>query len=509
MNKKILFILVMWGMLFSSCTDWLDVTPENSIEEADLFKEATGFQNALNGVYEQMASTKLYGKELSFGMLDAMGRVWCLQGENFYNIKNYHYYYQAGTFAYDANDDIKEAIDGVWSTAYTAIANCNNIISNIDKLTGEDFRTGEPERLMIKGEALAARAWLHFDLLRMFAPAPRSNPSGLYIPYVKEFPYYGGQTPLTVEETMEAIEVDLKAAQEMIMAYDTLDLAHRAMLSGYNRFKGDFSTAVSGNDGSTVEMLPFYYYRGYRINALAVTGLMARFYSYWGGDKHSLAAANAQKVVDFLVYPEEKRPALEYVSIDARWNPDFKFSEDLIFCLSYPTLMTDYTEFATSSSNACLTISKYDEIWNDDFADAGDYRLVMIYDDQGDYMPLKNVPSKTGDAEVLAKIEDMVPMIRMSEMHFVLAEYYASIGQWAKAAEFITKVRVGRNCDGSVDLGITDMETFKARLLGEVRREFFAEGQTFFYYKKYGEKLIKDMNLDSFVVPTPDSENIH
>ena len=42
MNKKILFILVMWGMLFSSCTDWLDVTPENSIEEADLFKEATG-----------------------------------------------------------------------------------------------------------------------------------------------------------------------------------------------------------------------------------------------------------------------------------------------------------------------------------------------------------------------------------------------------------------------------------------------------------------------------------
>ena len=159
MDKKILFILVMWGMFFSSCTDWLDVTPENSVEETDLFKEATGFQNALNGVYEQMSSTKLYGKELSFGMLDAMGRVWCLQGENYYNIKKYHYYYQAGTFAYDANNDIKDAIDGVWSAAYTAIANCNNIINNIDNLTGEDFRSGESERLMIKGEALAARAW--------------------------------------------------------------------------------------------------------------------------------------------------------------------------------------------------------------------------------------------------------------------------------------------------------------------------------------------------------------
>lgn len=286
---------------------------------------------------------------------------------------------------------------------------------------------------------------------------------------------------------MKAIEEDLKAAQEMIMTYDTLDLAHRAMLSSHNRFDGNPSAAVSGSDGSSVEMLPFYYYRGYRINALAVTGLMARFYSYWGGDKHTLAAANAQKVVDFLVYPEEKSLALEYVSIDARWNPDFKFSEDLIFCLSYPTLVTDYTEFATSSSNACLTISKYDEIWNDDLADAGDYRLVMIYDDRGDYMPLKNVPSKTGDAEVLAKIEDMVPMIRMSEMHFVLAEYYASIGQWEKAAEFITKVRVGRNCDGSMDLGITNMETFKSRLLGEVRREFLVRGKLSSITKNMGK----------------------
>lgn len=44
MNKKILFILVMWGMLFSSCTDWLDVTPENSIEEADLSRRLLGFK---------------------------------------------------------------------------------------------------------------------------------------------------------------------------------------------------------------------------------------------------------------------------------------------------------------------------------------------------------------------------------------------------------------------------------------------------------------------------------
>lgn len=52
-----------------------------------------------------------------------------------------------------------------------------------------------------------------------------------------------------------------------------------------------------------------------------------------------------------------------------------------------------------------------------------------------------------------------------------------------QAANYLKEVRVGRNCLGDVDLGIVDMETFKARLLGEVRREFFQEGQTFFITK--------------------------
>ena len=215
MNKKIL-LLVVWGLILSSCSDWLDVSPKESIVEADLFKEATGFQNSLNGIYEQMASTELYGRELTYGMIDAMGQVYCLQGENYYNIKRYHYYYQAAKFEYDANDDIKNAFNSIWSMAYNTIANCNNIINHIDVLKPEDFRLGEAERQMIKGEALAARAMLHFDLLRIFAPAPASKPSGIYIPYVTDFPYYGGQVALSVEETMKKIETDLLAAKAVL-----------------------------------------------------------------------------------------------------------------------------------------------------------------------------------------------------------------------------------------------------------------------------------------------------
>ena len=112
-------------------------------------------------------------------------------------ISQYHYYYHGTKFAYDANKDIKNAIESIWAKGYNTIANCNNIINHVDDLKTEDFRGGEVERQMIKGEALAARALMHFDLLRLFAPALVSNPTSIYIPYVTEFPYYGGQVALS------------------------------------------------------------------------------------------------------------------------------------------------------------------------------------------------------------------------------------------------------------------------------------------------------------------------
>lgn len=90
-------------------------------------------------------STSLYGRELTYGLLDAMGQVYQLYGENYHygaGIKSYHYYYQGTRFAYDANDDIKRAIESIWSKGYNTIANCNNIIRNIDALKNGRFSWG-------------------------------------------------------------------------------------------------------------------------------------------------------------------------------------------------------------------------------------------------------------------------------------------------------------------------------------------------------------------------------
>ena len=48
--KKILYILI--GLfVFSSCDEWLDVTPNTDVPAKDLFTTENGFTSALAGLY--------------------------------------------------------------------------------------------------------------------------------------------------------------------------------------------------------------------------------------------------------------------------------------------------------------------------------------------------------------------------------------------------------------------------------------------------------------------------
>ena len=165
------------------CSNWLDVIPEDSVDEKDLFSTGEGYRNALNGVYRQMSQTSMYGQQMSWGFIDVLGQLYNTQ-----KLSNYSAYGIAGkNYAY-RDETVKSVIQVIWSNTYNSIANCNNIVGRI---TGEDpskFRGGEAEQHMIQGEALALRAFLHFDLLRLWAPAPVTNPSGNYMPYFENYP---------------------------------------------------------------------------------------------------------------------------------------------------------------------------------------------------------------------------------------------------------------------------------------------------------------------------------
>lgn len=504
MKKNIFSILAVAAALSATSCSWLDITPEDTVIEEELFSEAEGFHNAINGLYNTMADGALYGRELSYGFVEVLSQNYL--GGDPYNyasgLSRNSVYYPLFKYDYTGTEGVKQIIENIWSKAYFVIANANNIIKNVESLTPDKFRYGQEEKNMIKGEALAVRAMMHFDMLRLFAPAPAVADNAPYIPYLEDFPYYGGQAKETVESIMTKVVRDLQEAKELIKSYDTMDSEKMSKLSDFGRF----SLSIGGSNADA-----FYEYRGYRINIMAVTALLARAYNYRG--KHSEAFAEAKEAADFIY---DKDRALKALNYSTQVEFDRKFSPDLIFCLSDALMSENYQTYSVSTSNDFLNMdANVVKFENAPEADGGDTRfrfLVERNDKWGDvgYRPLKYLKSDV-DNEVAKRVADMLPVIRLSEMHFIMAEAKANEGNFSVtdgANYYLNLIREGRNCK-KMDLGIATMDDFKKQLFMEVRKEYFNEGHTFYYFKKYNELLTNKMQPESFVIPTPDSEEIN
>ena len=77
--KKLNFIikcgLALLLLSFYSCESWLNVTPSDRLSEEMLFNDREGFVKALNGVYIELNTNELYGRNLTAGALDVAIRL--------------------------------------------------------------------------------------------------------------------------------------------------------------------------------------------------------------------------------------------------------------------------------------------------------------------------------------------------------------------------------------------------------------------------------------------------
>ncbi|MCD8318132.1 MAG: RagB/SusD family nutrient uptake outer membrane protein, partial [Paraprevotella sp.] len=148
-------------------------------------------------------------------------------------------------------------LDNTWNKAYALIRNCNTIL---EKMEGrKEIFTGNNYN-MIRGEALALRALLHFDMFRLFGPVYKLNPDKNSIPYETS-------TTLQVQELLPGTEVmqhvidDLTEA-ETLLADDPIITTKEPLVS---------HNATGDN---------FQDYRTLRLNYYAVQALLARAYYY-------------------------------------------------------------------------------------------------------------------------------------------------------------------------------------------------------------------------------------
>lgn len=460
MKRKIytLLLSIAGCLLTSSCSDWFDVSPSTDVPAEELFETESGFQSALAGIYIGMTDQKAYGDNLSFGMLDQMAQLYDMIPSGA-SERSAIYQYENET---DQGYNTKARLADTWTQAYKMIANANNLLKWLDK-NGERVIASPETRSMLRGEALAIRAYLHFDILRGWGPMNyKGDPTAAATPCM---PYRtvadNSKQPLrTAEQVLDLILDDLKTAKQL-MSYEA-------------------KKTLTSNDGQN---------RRFRFNYHAINAVMARVYCYMGKAEEAITCA--QDVIDHC--------GLELQSANS--SDPILFNE--VLCGLYLYEMEKNLSAFWSDGDKLTTqyfskVSTFNTLFNATSGSTNDirYRTVKRY-----------ATEQVQSLKYIKNEKEVVPLIRLPEMYYILCEMKALSDSEAK----LNEVRHKRGYPASEDEHFkTEADRIKA-LNREYRKEFYAEGQYYFFLKQHPTAPVEHFNevtlgKAQYVFPLPDAE---
>ncbi len=451
---KYLLLSFLLSLAITGCS-WLDVNPQSEIEEDELFSLTSGFEDALINVYLKVSDKKLYGQKLSFYEIELLAQQYKP------NVSNT---FQADLSEYNfTSSQVMSSNDAIFSNMYNAIANCNKLIEKAEEST---LAFQNNRRELILGEALALRAWMHFDLLRLFSPSYISDPDYIAFPYVTKLNYEPKQRNTALEVAGFVLQ-DLNDALAYLEESDPI-------LSGEesdNLFESD---------------------RESRMNVFAVKALLARVHLYLGNYNEALTHS-----VDVINTGQYEFMAEARVAPEA----DYLFYPELIFTLNANTLLNDAQllfvgDNILSSRNIVDQISAQDirRLWFDDINLADPTFLRYIYQDPN--------------------VRSFVPMIKLGEMVLIAAECATKTLSPEEGLMYLNQIRIPR---GKTEIVVgTDtwtMEDVLMEIQNEYRVEFFGEGQLFYFYKRINAPTIEgptgvfiEMSDEKYTLPIPINE---
>lgn len=479
MKKIIYTMIIACTTLFASCDSWLEVKPYDQIAEGELQKSEEGYQKMLNGIYIDLNSDALYGQTLSVEMIEVIGGAYTIGTDN----SVWGNYKDLSSYQYNT-EYWRNRLDQTWNKAYALILNCNKILETID---GNKNLFTDGSYYIIKGEALALRAMLHFDMLRLFGPVYSKDSDK------KAIPYYTKQTNspepiLTAQEVMEKITADYEDALNYL-ANDPV--------------KTEGTMMSSTEDGSS----NFLRYRALRLNYYAVEALMARAYLYMGNKTEAFKyATDVIKTADQNIFPFVDKNLV----IGSPADPDRIFSSEVLFALTNTSRGTIHKNFFDPSRLPNYVFRMDDSMMSNlvyggaattgGYQDDYRYRACWMATGSNRYF------YKYSDMVANGSIQNtMIPMVRLGEMFLIAAE--SQSGDLKAGVQYVNALRRNR--------GVASLTTLTPDLLKyEYIRELYGEGQLFYLYKRLNSDIITSATSSKnpkasdliFVVPLPDTE---
>lgn len=477
MNKYIKISIISIILIsLPACSDWLDISPRTQIKAADNFKTEQGYKDALTGVYLLMTNESLYGQDLTFGLLDVLAQYYT----GIYNTSNAYYY--AKSFDFKNNSNITR-FNNIWYKSYNVITNINELIQFIDKADSTDF-TGRNYNL-IKGEAYGLRAFMHFDLVRLYGPSYEVGATSKAIPYITNVSTK--VTPLsTVDQVLTQALSDLAIAEKCLQADPVMN------------------TATSSHYDVEYERN-----RTFKFNYYAVKMLEARIYLY--KKDYINALASAQKVINQSTF--YWTPLEEINAADTKQR-NLVFSEELVFSLYCSKLNSNYTAYFTGSNSGLYMLGENYEALYQLYQTGTDHDTRYEY--QSALIEQYRFSTKLKQSANNSNYLFRMPIMRLSEAYYIASECALKQDNFSYAISLLNTVRESRQINAPLPETL-NAEQIETEIFNEYSKEFFAEGQLFYFYKRLnyqyipiraanGSSVTISYVTPTYIFPMPDDE---
>ena len=448
--KKIL--LLMFSLAALGCNSWLDgAKPKEFTEEEELFSRETGFKEALTGAYQLAAKYELYGRRLTFDYIDKLAQRYRNVGGG--GVLTYQ---QPSFYEFDSKDS-RDITDAVWEKMYNVVANINNMLRWIE--TNRHVLTTPGYYEIIKGEALALRSYIYFDLLRMFGPVYSHDPEGLSIIYRTEF-NRESRDLVPADQMLDNIVADLETAYGLLEDHDTFDFNYAKL-------------------GAAADEDPFLIFRQNRMNALAVQALLARIHLY--GGNAAKAEEYAEEVIESGMFTLNRNNSQDHI-----------MSSEVIFGVHVDRMQENISDRFTNTSEWAINDNTgslfYDALINKDGDGENDTRVRNGFIHIAGIGTTYHITTKFDQTGLAPGMLGMMPLIRLSEMYYIMSECTGN-------AYWLNEVRDAR---GILPVGdFDDEDDMLAKLGTEYRKEFYGEGQLWFFYKRTAADTDRFFNMEN------------
>lgn len=454
-KNRLLFIAIFAAAVLAACNkDFLDTRPTNAVPDDQVFNSVDNAETALTGIWAYMYETYFTYAVPGLKSLDltsdAMGSDVALTTS--YGFRDSY------TFI-EMTDNTKNRVSAYWTILYKTIDNCNNFLSKIDKVPGDDAK-----RKLLKGQASALRGFCYLTLAEFYSFGVTTNPNGKSVPVYTEpaNPSTPGKPRSTVTQVYQQAIADLQAALPLLADYERDDT------------------------------------RKFKIDSKVTNGLLARAYLY---------SNQPAKAIDAAVAARDGYPLMS----GDDYNKGFNDAGNVEWIWAQPQTPTQNVAASTFTFlDVSTPVSYYKSFkadpWFQGYFDSTDVRFRLFqWSTSG---PGALLYKKFRFRDPGGMVSDVV-LMRAAEMYLIEAEGYARTSNTTKAAEVLNVLRTARNSHlynggGSV----TDT------ILLERRKELWGEGFSLVDIIRTGgtvvRKPFKSYNgTDSIIkVPQPDGSFI-